>query len=165
MRKFIAILLLVGIAFAAGYYAGQRPVGTLQKTVSDLSQRLAISEETIADVRQSLKNLSQNALEATFGIERDLRLRKGLVAAKSRLIQAKAQALDRNYSDAAKELGEAASALEETTKGIKPDASTQTMLDVAGSLRETRREVAMGKFVPLKKFDEIQRRVDQLLDK
>ncbi|MDH5253451.1 MAG: hypothetical protein OEW25_09005 [Nitrospira sp.] len=165
MRKFIVVLLLLAIAFAAGYYAGQRPVGTLQEAVSNLSQRLAISEETIGDVRQSLKKLSENALEATLGIERDLRLRKALVAAKSRLVQAKAYALDRNYSDASNELGEAASALEETAKGIKPDASTQTMLEVAGSLREARREVAMGKFVPLKKFDDMQRRVDQLLDK
>jgi len=165
MRKFIVILLLLAIAFAAGYYAGQRPVGTLQETVSNLSQRLAISEETIGDVRQSLKKLSENALEATLGIERDLRLRKALVAAKSRLVQAKAYVLDRNYSDASNELGEAASALEETAKGIKPDASTQTILEVAGSLREARREVAMGKFVPLKKLDDMQRRVDQLLDK
>ncbi|MDH5626082.1 MAG: hypothetical protein OEY21_08245, partial [Nitrospira sp.] len=160
MRKFIVILLLLAIAFAAGYYAGQRPVGTLQETVSNLSQRLAISEETIGDVRQSLKKLSENALEATLGIERDLRLRKALVAAKSRLVQAKAYVLDRNYSDASNELGEAASALEETAKGIKPDASTQTILEVAGSLREARREVAMGKFVPLKKLDDMQRRVD-----
>lgn len=165
MLKFIAVLLLVAGAFAAGYYAGQQPVGTLQATVSDLTHRLAISEETIKDASQSLKHLSQNALETTAGIERDLRRRKALMEAKSRVVQAKASVLDRNYTDGAKELTEAALVLEAAAKGTKPDASTQAMLDVARALRDTRVEVAMGKFVPLKKFDDLQRRIDQSLDK
>lgn len=165
MLKFIAVLLLIAGVFAAGYYAGQQPVGTLQATVSDLTHRLAISEETIKDARQSLKNLSQNAMETTAGIERDLRRRKALMEAKSQVVQAKAYVLDRNYSDGAKELTEAASTLEAAVKGTKPDASTQAMLDVARALRDTRIEVAMGKFVPLKKFDDLQRRIDQSLDK
>ncbi len=165
MLKFIAVLLLVSGAFAAGYYAGQQPVGTLQATVSDLTHRLAISEETIGDVRQSLKDLSQNALEATARIERDLRRRNALAESKSRVVQAKAYVLDRNYSDGAKELAKAASTLEAVAKGIKPDASAKAMLDVARSLRDARVEVARGKFVPLKKFDDLQRRIDQSLDK
>ena len=36
---------------------------------------------------------------------RDLRRRQGLVDAKSRLVQAKANLFDRNFGDAAKELG------------------------------------------------------------
>jgi hypothetical protein len=165
MRKFIALLLLVAGTFGAGYYMGQRPVGTLQQTVSNLSERLTISEKTIGDFRQSLKNLSQNALETTFGIERDLRRRQGLVEAKSRLVQAKADILDRNFSDAAKELTEAASALEAAAKAIKPDPSAQALLDVAGSLREAHRDVALGKSTPLKKLEDLQRRIDQLLNK
>jgi len=50
MRKFIGVVLLVIGAFGAGYYFGQRPVGTLQQTVSDLSARLAISQKTIVDL-------------------------------------------------------------------------------------------------------------------
>jgi hypothetical protein len=137
----------------------------LQASVSDLTHRLAISEETISDARQSLKNLSQNALATTAEIERDLRRRKALMEAKSRVVQAKAYVLDRNYSDGAKELTEAASTLEAAAKGTKSDASTQAMLDVARALRDTRIEVAMGKLVPLKKFDDLQRRIDQSLDK
>ncbi len=165
MLKFIALLLLVSGAFAAGYYAGQQPVGTLQATVSDLTHRLAISDETIKDARQSLKDLSQNALEATARIERDLRRRNALAEAKSRVVQAKAYVLDRNYSDGAKELAKAASTLETVAKGITPDASTKSMLDVARSLRDARVEVAMRKAVPLKRFDDLQRRIDQSLDK
>ncbi|MBH0176984.1 MAG: hypothetical protein HP491_03770 [Nitrospira sp.] len=165
MLKFIAVLLVIAGAFAAGYYAGQQPVGILQTTVSDLTHRLAISEETIKDARQSLKNLSQNAMETTAGIERDLRRRKALMEAKSQVVQAKAYVLDRNYSDGAKELTAAASTLEAAAKGTKSDASTQAMLDAARALRDTRVEVAMGKLVPLKKFDDLQRRIDQSLDK
>jgi hypothetical protein len=165
MRKFIAVLLLTAGSFAGGYYLGQRPVGTVQKTVSDLSKRLAGSEEIVGDVQQSLKKLSQNALDTTLGIERDLRRRQGLVEAKSRLVQAKADVLDRNFGDAAKELAEAVTALETSAKAIKQDAATDAVLDLAGSLREVRLEVAMGKSVPLKRMDDVQRRMDQLLNK
>jgi hypothetical protein len=151
MLKFIGVVLLVIGAFGAGYYFGQRPVGTLQQTVSDL--------------QQSLTDLSRNVLDTTLGIERDLRRRQGLVDAKSRLVQAKANVFDRNFGDAAKELAEAVDALEAATKGIKPDDSTNAVRDLAGSLREVRLEIAMGKPVPLKKLDELQHRMDQLLNK
>ena len=73
MVKFLAVLLLLAGAFGAGYYLGQRPVGTLQRTVAEL--------------QQSLKDVSRNVLDTTLGIERDLRKRQGLVDAKSRLVQ------------------------------------------------------------------------------
>ncbi len=151
MAKFLTVLLLLVGAFGAGYYLGQRPVGTLQKTVSDL--------------QQSLKDLSRNVLDTTLGIERDLRRRQGLVDAKSRLVQAKAHLVERNFGDAAKELAEAITAVETTTKGIKPDSSTNALADLAGALREVRLEIAMGKPVSLKKLDELQDRMDHLLNK
>jgi hypothetical protein len=151
MLKFLGVVLLVIGAFGTGYYFGQRPVGTLQQTVSDL--------------QQSLKDLSRNVLDTTLGIERDLRRRQGLVDAKSRLVQAKANIFDRNFGDAAKELAEAVDALEAATKGAKSDDSSNAVRDLAGSLREVRLEIAMGKPVPLKKLDEIQLRMDQLLNK
>lgn len=151
MLKFIGVVLLVAGAFASGYYFGQRPVGTLQQTVADL--------------QQSLKDLSRNVLDTTLGVERDLRRRQGLVEAKSRLVQAKASLLDRNFGDAAKELGETADALEAATKGGKTDESGKALRDLAGSIREVRLEISMGKPVPLKRLDELQRRLDQLLNK
>jgi hypothetical protein len=151
MKKFIGVVLLVIGAFAAGYYFGQRPIGTLQQTVSDL--------------QQSLKDLSRNVMDTTLGIERDLRRRQGLVDAKSRLVQAKANIFDRNFGDAAKELAEAVDTLEAATKGSPADDSLNAVRDLTGSLREVRLEVAMGKPVPLKKLDELQYRMDHLLNK
>lgn len=151
MVKFFSLVMLLIGAFGAGYYVGQRPVGTLQQTVSDL--------------QQSLKGLSRNVVDTTLGIERDLRRRQGLVDAKSRLVQAKAHMVDRNLGDAAKELTEAIDAIEAATKGATLDQPTNALLGIAGSLREAKLEIAMGKLVSLKKLDELQYRMDQLLNK
>ena len=165
MAKFIVILLLISCSFGAGYYVGQKPVGTLQATVSDLSKQLAISEETIGGFQQSVKKLSKDALDATMRIERDLRRRQGLVEAKSRLVQGKANILDRNFADATKELADAVTALEAPAKGAHDDPSTDALLDLATSIRQVRLETAMGKSVPMKKLDDLERRLDQLLNK
>jgi len=151
MAKFLIVVVLLGGAFGAGYYLGQRPVGTLQRTVAEL--------------QQSLKDVSRNVLDTTLGIERDLRRRQGLVEAKSRLVQAKAHFADRNFGDAAKELAEAAEAVDTITKGAKPDHSTNALRDMAGSLREAKVDIVTGKPMSLKKLDELQQRMDQLLNK
>ena len=150
MAKFLVVVVLLVGAFGAGYYLGQRPVGTLQRSVAEL--------------QQSLKDVSRNVLDTTLGIERDLRRRQGLVDAKSRLVQAKAHLVDRNFGDAAKALAEAAEAVDTITKGAKPDHSTSALRDMAGSLREVRLEIVLGKPLPLKKLDELQQRMDQLLN-
>lgn len=149
MAKFLTVLLLLAGAFGAGYYVGQRPVGTLQRTVADL--------------QQSLKDVSRNVVETTLGIERDLRRRQGLVDAKSRLVQTKAHMVERRYADAAKELTEAIDVVEALTKGAKADTMTNALQDLTTSLREVKLELAMGKPKTLKKLDELQVRTDQLL--
>jgi hypothetical protein len=151
MVKFLAVVLLLVGAFGAGYYLGQRPVGTLQRTVAEL--------------QQSLKDMSRNVLDTTLGIERDLRRRQGLVDAKSRLVQAKAHLVDRNFGDAAKEMAEAIEAVEATTKGTKSDDATNALRDMAGSLREVKLEIVTGKQVSIKKLDELQQSMNQLLNK
>ncbi len=104
-------------------------------------------------------------LDTTLGIERDLRRRQGLVDAKSRLVQAKAHLVDRNFGDAAKEMAEAIEAVEAATKGTKSDDATNALRDMAGSLREVKLEIVTGKQVPMKKLDELQQRMNQLLNK
>jgi hypothetical protein len=151
MVKFLAVVLLLVGAFGAGYYLGQRPVGTLQRTVAEL--------------QQSLKDMSRNVLDTTLGIERDLRRRQGLVDAKSRLVQAKAHLVDRNFGDAAKEMAEAIAAVEAATKGTKSDDATNALRDMAGSLREVKLEIVTGKQVSMKKLDELQQSMNQLLNK
>ena len=151
MWKFIAVLALIAASFGLGFYFGQRPVGTLQQTVSDL--------------QLSLKDTSRNILDTTMGIERDLRRRQGLLDTKSRVLQAKSELFDKNYGEAAKALGEASEMLENATKGAKQDESILAMRALTGTLREVRLELSMGKQVSLKKLDEIQREVDRQLNK
>ena len=151
MLKFFATLLFIAGAFGAGYFVGQRPVGTLQQTVTDL--------------QQSITKLSRNVLDTTQGIERDLRRRQGLVDAKSRVVQAKANLFDRNFGDAARELGEAVTVLELATKNAKADPAMDAVRELASTIREVRLEVAMGKTMPMKRLDEIQLNLDKQLNK
>ena len=151
MWKFVAILALTAASFGLGFYFGQRPVGTLQQTASDL--------------QSSLKDTSRNIIDTTMGIERDLRRRQGLLDAKSMVVQAKSELLDKNLGEAAKQLGEAAETLAKVTKGTKQDESILALRALTGTLQEVRLELSMGKPVSIKKLDEIQREVDRQLNK
>ncbi len=151
MWKFIAVLALAAASFGLGFYFGQRPVGTLPQTVSDL--------------QHSLKDTSRNIIDTTMGIERDLRRRQGLLDAKSRVVQAKSDLLDKNLGEAATQLGEAAATLEKATKGAKQDESILALRALTGTLQEVRLELSMGKPVSIKKLNDIQREVDRQLTK
>jgi hypothetical protein len=151
MWKLVAALALTAMSFGLGFYYGQRPVGTLQQTVSDL--------------QHSLKDTSRNIFDTTMGIERDLRRRQGLIDTKSRVVQAKSELFDKNFGEAAKQLGEATETLDNATKGAKEDESIFAVRALTGTLREVRLELSMGKPVSMKKLDEIQREVDRQLNK
>ena len=151
MWKLVTALALAAMSFGLGFYYGQRPVGTLQQTVSDL--------------QFSLKDTSRNIFDTTMGIERDLRRRQGLIDTKSRVVQAKSELFDKNFGEAAKQLGEAAETLDNFTKGAKQDESILAVRALTGTLREVRLELSMGKPVSIKKLDDIQREVDRQLNK
>jgi len=151
MWKFVAVLVLAAASFGLGFYFGQRPVGTLPQTVSDL--------------QHSLKDTSRNIIDTTMGIERDLRRRQGLIEAKSRVVQAKSELFDKHLGEAAKQLGEAAETLDNVTKGAKQDETILALRALTGTLREVQLELSMGKSVSMKRLDEIQREVDRQLNK
>ncbi len=151
MWKLAIVLALITLSFGAGFYFGQRPVGTLEETVSDL--------------QHSLKDTSRSIIDTTMGIERDLRRRQGLIDSKSRLVQAKSELLDKNFGGAAKQLGEAAETLEKVVKGAQQDESILALRALTGTLQEARLELSMGKPVSMKKLDEIQLEVDRQLNK
>jgi hypothetical protein len=151
MWKFVAVLVLAAVSFGLGLYFGQRPVGTLPQTVSDL--------------QHSLKDTSRSIIDTTMGIERDLRRRQGLIEAKSRVVQAKSELFDKHLGEAAKQLGEASETLDNVTKGAKQDESILALRALTGTLQEVRLELSMGKPVSIKRLDEIQREVDRQLNK
>ena len=151
MWKFLGALVLVVGAFALGYYFGQRPEGTLQ--------------QTIGDFRHSFKDVSRNVVDTTMGIERDLRRRQALLDTKSRVVQAKAELVDKNFGEAAKQLAEGVDALEGTMKGAKPSEETQAVRGIVGTLQEIRLELTMGKPVSIRKLTEVQQSVDKELSR
>ena len=150
-RKFIGALVVALISFALGYYFGQRPVGTLQQTIGDL--------------QQTLKEMSRNVVDTTMGIERDLRRRQALLDTKSRVVQAKAELVDKNFGEAAKQLAEGVNALESAMKGAKPSEKTQVLRGFVGALQEMRLELSMGKPVPIRKLTDLQQNLDRELNK
>ena len=151
MWKFIAVLALAAASFGLGFYFGQRPVGTLPQTVSDL--------------QHSLKDTSRNIIDTTMGIERDQRRRQGLIESKSQVVQAKSELFDKNLGEAAKQLSEAAETLDNVTKGAKQDETILALRALTGTIREVRLELSMGKPVSIKRLDEIQREADRQLNK
>jgi hypothetical protein len=151
MRKFIGVLVLALGSFALGFYFGQRPVGTLQQTIGDL--------------QQTLKEMSRNVVDTTMGIERDLRRRQALLDTKSRVVQAKAELVDKNFGEAAKQLAEGVDALESAIKGAKSGEQTQALRGFVGALQEMRLELTMGKPVPIRKLTELQQNLDSELNK
>lgn len=141
MLKLVGFIVLIGTAFALGYYVGQRPVGELRRTMTDLSR---------------------NALDTTLGIERNLRVRQGLMDAKSRLIQGKSDVLDRNYGNATQALSETIENLEKAA-----DASDEPekgkLKALMAQLREIQRTLSSGKPTTRVRLDQIQAELDGLM--
>jgi hypothetical protein len=150
-KKFVGAVVVALASFALGFYFGQRPVGTLQQTIGDL--------------QHTLKEMSRNVVDTTMGIERDLRRRQALLDTKSRVIQAKAEVVDKNFGEAAKQLAEGVDALESAMKGAKPSEQMQVLRGFVGALQEMRLELTMGKPVPIRKLTELQQNLDRELNK
>jgi hypothetical protein len=144
MLKFLGLLVLLTIAFILGYAWGKRPT---------------------TDLEQTVKELSRNVMDTTLGIERDLRRRQGLVDAKARVVQAKAELFNKNTGDAVKELAEAVDSLETASRGGKQVDPNVQIKELTGKIRELRMELSLGKKVSPGKLDDVQKELDQLLSK
>ena len=144
MLRFIGLLVLLALSFGFGYLWGKQPTTTLEQTVKDFSR---------------------NVVDTTLGIERDFHRRQSLVDAKGRVVQAKAELLNKNTSEAAQELAEAIHSLETITRREKQIDPQAQVREVMGKIREFRLELSLGKKVPSTKLDEIQKDLDALLRK
>jgi len=141
MLKFVGFVVLIGGAFGLGYYLGQRPVGEL---------------------RGALTELSRNALDTTLGIERNLRVRQCLMDAKSRLIQAKSDLLDRNFGNATKALSDTMENLQKATDAAT-EPQKESLKPLIARLREIQGNLASGKPPARVRLDEIQTELDVLM--
>ncbi len=144
MLRFIGLSVLLALAFGVGYRWGKSPTHNFE---------------------QKMKDFSRNMVDTTLGIERDFHRRQSLVDAKGRVIQAKAELLNKNTIEAAAELAEAVTSLETITRGGKQIDPQAQVRDLMGKIRELRLELSLGKKVSSTKLDDIQKELDGLLRK
>lgn len=144
MLRFIGLLALLVASFGFGYFWGKQPTSNLEQTVKDLSR---------------------NMVDTTLGIERDLRRRQGLVEAKSRIVQAKAELFNKNTSEAVKELADAGDLLDTITRGGRQVTPNAQVNELIAKIKELRLELSLGKKISSAKLDEIQKELDVLLRK
>lgn len=141
MLKFLAMLVLVGVAFVCGLYVGrQGPEVVLKKA------------QQIGDV----------VVSRTSSLERDVTVRFHLVNAKERLIQAKSDLLDKNYGKAEEGLREVQSDLSRAKAAAGEDLKGK-LEGLAGRVSEVMAEAqAMKPGVPAK-LEKVVRELDASL--
>jgi hypothetical protein len=148
MLRFLGMVLLLSVVFGLGYYTGQRPVGELKQTAVDLSRKLA--------------SMSRSAMETSLGLERRLRWQQALLDAKSKVVQAKAEVLDHNFGNAAKELGKALDYLDKAAGANEEKDQRSSLQPMREKLQSMKADLAAGKSVARSRIDEIQKELDAL---
>jgi hypothetical protein len=154
MLKILGITVLLGGVFLLGYYTGQRPA-EVRKAVKELS----------SEVVDTTKDLSRNVIDSTQGFERTLRYRQGVVDAKERLLEARSDLNEKNFGDAAKELAEAVTHLEQAGLTGEEGGKAAKAKALAAKIKNVEGDLSKGKTVSREKMSEIQKELDSLLQK
>ena len=143
--KFLAIILLLGGIFWAGYFIGQQPP---------------------EDVRQRLRTMSEDVVEKALGIEEGrLNLKQEFLEAKSRLLDGKAEILEGEYDEAVEKMEEALAHLKNAV-GIQGEKTSQVVIDgLVSKLNDIKQSLASGQDVSQEKIDEAQKELDSLISK
>lgn len=154
MLKILGITVLLGSVFLLGYYTGQRPA-EVRKAVKELS----------SEVIDTTKDLSRNVIDTTQGLERTLRYRQGVVDAKERLLEARSDLNDKNFGDAAKELAEAVTHLEQAGLTGEDGGKAANAKALAAKIKDVEGDLSKGRTVSREKMSAIQKELDALLKK
>ena len=145
MFKILLMATLLGGIFWAGYYVGQQPPGKVQDTI---------------------RTMSEDMVEHALGIdESQLALKREFLEAKSRMVQGKAEILDGQYDQAAKEMDHALAHLKNAvTSDGAPESSTVTG-QIMAKIEKIKHAISSGKIIPREMLDDVQKGLDNLLDK
>lgn len=144
MFKLIGFLVVVTGSFALGFYVGQH---------------------NIQDAKQAVINLSKYALDSALGMGKDTQLkwRGELLEAKSRILQAKSELLDKNFGNAKREVAKAWHLLEKASHAQPEPGEKKKIERVVDKTRNTHEEMTGGTLLPRSRLDEIQQDLDGLL--
>lgn len=141
MLRFLGMIVLLGITFAAGYYVGrQGPDAVFTKA----------------------RQIGAEVVAKTSGVERDVTLRMSLVNAKEKLIQAKSDLLDKNYGRAEAALGEAAEHLS-SAKRVAAEDLQKKLEGLSAKVSEVMAEARSLKAGVQLKLEETVKELDALL--
>lgn len=140
MKK-LMFLLILGMAFALGYWWGKYP----------------------EEVKLKFREYSGEVVERTIGLEESLVLRREYLGAKERLVEGKAYFLDREYKKAAYELEETLDHLQGMAEADSDALSEGAVEEVMVQVRGVQRQLEEGRGVSRQTWDSMQRNLDDLL--
>ncbi len=144
MLRLLGLLVVLSVSFGLGYYMGNHGVRDFQQAAADLS-----------------RDAFDRALG--MGVNRDLQWQQELVDAKSSLVEAKSEMMERNYGSAGRELTKALDAVQAAGR-VEADAGrSEAARRVASKIRDAKIRMTAGKSVPRSRLDEIEQDLDRLL--
>lgn len=144
MFKLIGFVVVVTGSFAMGLYVGQ---------------------QEIPDAKQAIMNLSRYALDSALGMgkEKPVAGRGELLEAKSRILQAKSELLDKNFGNATREVAKALLLLEKASHAQHESRQKQETERIVKKTHNMHEEMTRGTVLSRSKLDEIQQDLDDLL--
>ncbi len=145
MFRFIGFVFVVTGSFALGFYVGQQP---------------------IPNATQAIKDVSQYALDTALGMgkEKSGAGRVELLEAKSRILQAKSELLEKNFGNATREVAKALLLLEQASHAQRESSQKQATERIVKKTYDTHEQMSRGTVLPRSKLDEIQQDLDGLLE-
>ena len=142
-KKFLALVLLLGAAFGAGFYVGRQPPEEVQRQLHELSQE--VMEQTIG-----------------LGEGEQLLAQKKVLQAMSEFVVGKAKILDGNPDAALTEIEGTLDYLEEAVK-MKRAESSDALIETMSNLEDLRQALADGQAVSEEALEDVQAKLEALL--
>ncbi len=142
MKKLLAIILIFGLGFWAGYYVGQRP---------------------LEEVKAQLQELSQKVVKQAIGLgNEELLAQNNVLRALSGFANGKAKILDGKPDEALTELEKTLGYLKEAVK-VKGMESSDALIETMSKIDELRQSLAVGQAVSQEALEDVQARLEALL--
>ncbi len=143
MKRIIRMVLVLGIAFGAGYYAGQRSAEEGGQTFHTMSE----------DVMGRAAALGKG----------DLSLQKEFLQAKARFLDGKAEILNGKYEEAMAALKETLHHLQKTARMKGAETSRALLSGIMAKIERLQQALADGREIPPEDLREAQENLDSLL--
>lgn len=142
-KNVLAIVLLLGVAFGAGFYLGRQPPEEIQK---------------------QFQELSQGVVDQTVGlVETDLLVQKKVLQATSGFLDGKSKVLAGNPDEAMAELEKTLDSLGEALKVSSGGDTSDALLETMSTIGDLQRSLADGQDVSLDTWEKAQEKLEALL--